>query len=294
MERAVRGRQRGAPALPADAATLWDAHAHVIGDPDRYPLWPGRRYDPPTAPLPEYLDLLDRLGVHRGVLVQPSVYGFDNRCMLDALDEAGGRLVGVAVPAPDSRPRDLEALHRAKVRAVRCNPLSGPGGLDVDTVLGWRPVLRELGWHVEVHLAMAEVHDLRTWLARFEVPVVIDHMGRPAPGRTDPDRPENQRLVQAVRDGACRVKLSAPYRYSSDPPPWLDVAPLARAFLESNAAACLWATDWPHTDTPTPVGPRDLMAALDEWCPDAAARRSLMARAGELFPGPQPGERAAR
>lgn len=261
--------------------TLWDGHAHVIGDRSRYPLASGRGYEPPAAPLEDYLALLDRIGLDRGVLVQPSVYGYDNRCMLDALDRADGRLVGVAVPAPDTAPAELEALHRRGVRGVRCNLLN-PGGLEPEAVIAWEPALRELGWHVAVQLAVDEIADLGSWLGRFTVPVVIDHMGRPAPGRTDPGADPVGRLVDAVRAGDCFVKLSAPYRLSAAAPPWRDVTRLARALLDANPAACLWATDWPHTDTRPPVRTAGVLEALEEWC-DAGERRSLLAGAGGLL-----------
>jgi predicted TIM-barrel fold metal-dependent hydrolase len=119
--------------LPAGA---WDCHAHIIGDRARYPLAPARSYDPPRAQLGDYLDLLDRCGIERGFLVQPSVYGFDNSCMLDALDRGGGRLLGIAVPAPATTHAQLEALHRRGVRGVRCNLLNA-GGLDIATALQW-------------------------------------------------------------------------------------------------------------------------------------------------------------
>ena len=257
--------------LPAGA---WDCHAHVIGDPARFPLSPGRSYEPPRAPLDDYLATLDRLGIERGFLVQPSVYGFDNRCMLAALERADGRLLGVAVPAPDTEHRELEALHRQGVRAVRCNLLN-PGGLDIATALLWQPALRALGWHIVLHIAVQEVVDARALVARFDVPVVIDHMGRPAPGRTDPSAPGLQTLVDLVREGACYVKLSAPYRMSSASPPWRDVAPLARALVDARVDACLWGSDWPHTDTDEPVRTDDLLDALDSWCPDSNVLRRI-------------------
>ncbi|HZD03908.1 MAG TPA: amidohydrolase family protein, partial [Longimicrobiales bacterium] len=129
----------------------WDCHAHVIGPREGYPLATGHDYDPAEATLEAYLALLDRHGLARGVLVQPSVYGFDNRCLLDALDRAEGRLVGVAVPPPDAIPGDLEAMHRRGVRGVRLNLLNS-GGLGPEDVLRWRPTLRELGWHVGLHV----------------------------------------------------------------------------------------------------------------------------------------------
>lgn len=259
------------------AGGAWDCHAHVIGDPARYPLSPGRSYDPPPAPLEEYLALLDRRGIARGVLVQPSVYGFDNACMLDALDRAEGRLLGVAVPAPDASARDLETMHRRGVRGVRCNLLN-PGGLDPDVVVGWQPALREMGWHVALHIAVDGIADLRAFVERFGLPVVIDHMGRPEPGR-----PHVDRLIECVRDGVCFVKLSAPYRISAQPPPWRDVTRIARALLAANAGACVWASDWPHTQMEAGVREDDLFAALEEWCPESRTRRIMMEEAPRVL-----------
>ncbi len=260
----------------------WDCHAHVLGEPGRYPLASGRSYEPPLATLEEYLALLDDFGIARGVLVQPSVYGFDNRCLLDALDRADGRLVGVAVPSPDAGRADLEAMHDRGVRAVRCNRIN-PGGLPPEVAVGWAPLLRDLGWHVELHVDLAPLADLAAFVEGFGVPVVLDHMGRPATAR--PEEPLARRLLGLVRDGACYVKLSAAYRLTRAPAPWSDVAPLARAFLAAAPAACLWATDWPHVDTPSPVAPNDLTAALDAWCPEPVVRRTLMVETPELLYG---------
>ena len=163
-------------------AAAWDAHAHVIGDPDLFPFSPGRSYTPPPAPLSAYLAMLDRHGLAHGVLVQPSVYGVDNGCLLDALDRAGGRLFGVVVPPADACARDLEAMHRRGVRGVRCN-LINPGGLSPETVVAWAPVLRALGWHVELHVAVEALANLRAFVGQFGVPV--------PPG---PDVPANTHL----------------------------------------------------------------------------------------------------
>jgi len=256
-------------------AGAWDCHAHVLGDRAEYPLAPGRGYDPPVAPLNAYLELLDDLGLARGVLVQPSVYGFDNRCMLDALDRAEGRLVGVAVPSPDTTPRDLEAMHRRGVRAVRCNQIN-PGGLDPETVVSWAPVLLELGWHVEIHLDLEPIADLGAFARSFGVPVVFDHMGRPTPDRLDPNGPVLSHLVRLAREQACVVKLSAPYRLTASPAPWSAVDTLARTLLDAAPASCVWATDWPHVDTAQPVRPEELAATLDAWCPQPDVCRTVL------------------
>ncbi len=262
----------------------WDCHAHVIEDEQRYPLSPGRTYQPPAAPLKSYLAMLDRNGIAHGVLVQPSVYSYDNSCMLDAMDRAEGRLFGVAVPAPDSLPKDLEAMHARGVRGVRCNLLN-PGGLTAEQVRQWQPVMRELGWHVAFHMACENVHDLRAYLKPFDLPVVIDHMGRPRRGGVLSSVPRLSVLIELVREGACFVKLSAPYRLSAALPPWRDVTPLARALLTANPARCLWASDWPHTDTPKLVTQKSLFEALDDWCPDARMRATVLTEAPRTLLG---------
>ncbi len=265
--------------------STWDCHAHVIGPGERFPLWEGREYDPPLATLEAYLALLDRHGLTHGVLVQPSVYGFDNRCMLDALDRAGGRLRGVAVPDPAAAPGDLERLHERGVRGVRCNVLNA-GGLAPDVVRRWAPVMRALGWHVELHLEVERVADLHAFVQAFGVPVVIDHMGRPRLDAAGAAAPSFGRLVEAVRDGACFVKLSAPYRFSNEPSPWADVTPLARALLEADPARCMWGSDRPHVFTEPPVDPVDAFGTLDAWCPDPALRRRVLSDTPQtLFAG---------
>ena len=263
--------------LPVPAGA-WDCHAHVFGDPGRYPPSPGADYDPPPAPLGAYLRMLDDHGLARGVLVQPSVYGFDNRCLLEALDRAEGRLLGVAVPAPDTLAGELEAMHRRGVRGVRCNLLNS-GGLAPEVAVDWQPVLASLGWHVALQVDVGRIADLRAYLERFSVPVVVDHMGRPRAWHADPAAPGPRQLIDLVGEGACFVKLSAPYRLSKAPPPWPDVTPLARALLDANPASCLWASDWPHSNAAPPVHIADLFEALDSWCPPGDARETLMVRA---------------
>jgi predicted TIM-barrel fold metal-dependent hydrolase len=108
-------------------------------------------------------------------------------------------------------------------------------------------------------------------------------MGRPEPGR-----PHADGLVECVRDGVCFVKLSAPYRISAEAPPWRDVTPLAHALLSANAGACVWASDWPHTQMAAGVSEDDLFAVLDEWCPEQRTKRIIMEEAPRALHGVAP------
>src|SRR4051812_24341414 len=98
-----------------------DCHAHVCGPQSRYPYAADRLYTPHDALLADYRAMLESLGMERGVLVQPSIYGTDNRAMLDALALDPQRLRGVAVVPFDVPASEIEALHARGVRGVRCN-----------------------------------------------------------------------------------------------------------------------------------------------------------------------------
>src|SRR3954453_8458132 len=65
-----------------------DCHVHVF-DPARFPYVAKRVYTPPPASVEELLDLQKALRMDRVVVVQPSVYGADNACTLDAVHRLG-------------------------------------------------------------------------------------------------------------------------------------------------------------------------------------------------------------
>src|SRR2546429_4540692 len=100
-----------------------DTHFHVFGPDGRYPYnQADLRYAPPVAPLEDFLALAKKLGIERFVFVQPSAYGRDNRCMLEAMREVGTQncrgIADIEENAPDA---ELERLHGAGVRGVRIN-----------------------------------------------------------------------------------------------------------------------------------------------------------------------------
>ena len=71
-----------------------DCHIHAYDA--AYPLAPTATFKPPHAPWSDYLPVLQALGLSRGVVVQPTGYGFDNRCTQAAVAALAGRARGVA------------------------------------------------------------------------------------------------------------------------------------------------------------------------------------------------------
>ena len=106
-----------------------DSHVHIIGPPDKYPMVPYRAYTPPQATVAQLRAMRSRIGISRNVIVQPSFYGFDNSCMLDAMAELGESARGIAVVAPNTPPQTLRELDAKGVRGVRIN-LESAGNRD--------------------------------------------------------------------------------------------------------------------------------------------------------------------
>src|ERR1700716_1261149 len=71
-----------------------DCHVHVF-DPAQFPYASERVYTPPEASAAGLRDLQTALRFDRVVIVQPSVYGTDNSCPLDAMRRLGARARGV-------------------------------------------------------------------------------------------------------------------------------------------------------------------------------------------------------
>lgn len=253
-------------ALPAGAC---DCHCHVIGAPGAGELSPDRGYTPPEAALPAYLNMARVLKLARCVLVQPSVYGTDNRVMLDALDQLGDAARGVVVVDPQVTDEELRALHDRNVRGIRINTAC-PGGLRLEDAKRLAPRIAPLGWHLQLFCGLADIRGNAEWLGGLDVPIVIDHFGFPA----NSDEAATLRALRTEYD--FWFKLSAPYRISAAPHPY-DVAAYLDALLQRGTERLLWGTDWPHTDLSAHMpDDGDLCDLLADWLPDAAQRQVVL------------------
>ena len=256
-----------------------DVHAHVCGPNDRYPLIAARLYTPPEASPDDFRHMLDALGVTRGVLVQPSVYGTDNRAMLDGLARDPKRLRGVAVVPFDVPVAEIERLHAAGVRGVRCNIVDlkdNKGQLPLDQLRALAQRIKPFGWHVEFLMHVNEFPNLDQQLADFPVDVVFGHLGY-VPTTEGLGTPGFAALLRLMRDGRAWVKLTAPYRLTLSEMPYPDTSVFAQALVDAAPDQLLWGSDWPHVLIKTAM-PNDgaLFNLFSEWGPDAAQRQRIL------------------
>src|SRR5438105_15948121 len=114
--------------VPPDAC---DCHMHAYED--RFPILPTAPFKPPHAPASAYRAMQKRLGLQRVVVVQPTAYGFDNACTLQAMSQLSPGARGIAVVPPELSDAQLNALTQAGIRGVRYMMIVGG-------VLGWDTV----------------------------------------------------------------------------------------------------------------------------------------------------------
>jgi predicted TIM-barrel fold metal-dependent hydrolase len=221
----------------------WDCHVHVF-DADR-PMR-GGHYQPVHRPLVDIEATAAALGVHHLVLVQPSVYGSDNRLLLQALAATPGRHRGVVVLADDVSDAELDAMHTAGVRGARLNlvsPVGEPAAVErrFDTLA---PRLRARGWHLQWYAPAQQLPLVASLHAGTGLTCVIDHLGGLQAHAAAQD-PAWAALDRLARDGSW-IKLSGWYRLGASAPYdtlFDNVRRVARLF----ARRMVWGSDWPHT-----------------------------------------------
>lgn len=239
-----------------------------------FPLAEERTYAPPEASGERYLSMLDTLGCERGVLVQASAHGLDNRAMLHAIAKAPDRLRGVAVADAGTDYETLQHLYRSGVRGLRLARLLNPDGsprykntVDVSALDQLLPHMRKTGLHAQLWTTLDQLEGLEPVIRTAGIPFVLDHMGRSGP-KIGLNSPEFDRLCRLVADGHLWVKLT-PYRPSLAYPNYDDMRPYHERLLKANPDRMLWGSDWPHInmekDVPDAGHLVDLLVA---WTPN--------------------------
>jgi predicted TIM-barrel fold metal-dependent hydrolase len=268
-----------------------DCHTHVFGAARRFPFTGERVYTPEPASIEEMRMLHRALRMDRVVVVQPSVYGTDNACTLDAVRQLGARARAVVVVDDKAAGALLDQMHRAGARGIRIN-LATAGQTDPAAARRQlQAAARQLegrGWHIQMYTGMAVIDAIRDQVAASPAPVVFDHFGG-AQAALGIAQPGFDALLALVKSGKAYVKISGAYRSSTATPDYADIAPLAKALIAANPQRILWGSDWPHPDSSLvagrkatdiapllPVDDGRVLNQLAAWAPDAAQRKIIL------------------
>ena len=239
-----------------------DCHLHIIDGPSVQIS--ERSYTSPEAPLAAYRKVQAALGLDRAVIVQPSIFGTDNRTTLGSLPEDGSMRAVVVVDA-DLKADHLLALANRGAVGVRVNRLFSSNARTED-LTGLTRLLADCGMHLQMLTDVSLMPDLAAFVASLPVPVVFDHLGH-VPVEKGINDPGFQTLLKLLETGKVWVKLSGAYRITtSSNADYGDVDPMARALVAANPHRLVWGSDWPHPAFRGPMpNDGDLLDGLFDW-----------------------------
>jgi D-galactarolactone isomerase len=284
-EQAVPNSTGSAPPRLDVPTAACDCHHHIYDA--RFPASPHWHQGfPPGATVADYRLLQRRLGTTRSVVVQPSTYGIDNQCLVDALGQLGPASRGVAVVDTDVKDTELRTLTDAGVRAIRVNFVSPQtwGATTPEMLISLATRVSAFGWHVQILMTGDQIVAHERVIRSLPTKVVIDHLGRiPQPdGIRHPGFSAVRRMLDS---GQTWVKVTEPYEDSKLGPPYTDSSEVARAYVQAAPERVLWGTDWPHpTQRDTKPDDALLIDLLAEWASDGGTRqRILVDNPAELF-----------
>ena len=255
-----------------------DSQFHVFGAPERYPVRAGAAYEMPSATIERALALHSTLGIERGVIVQATTYGADHQVVLDGLAAAGPNYRGCAnaVVLTERDDAYIARLHEAGIRGARFTRQGLGISIAGDALERSLAKVRELGWYVKFQPEVNGIADTYDTLSRLDLPVIIDHMGRPDASGGLAER--NVLVVlELLKRGTFWVMLSLSEKISKTGPPWDDVMPIAQAYIDAAPDRCIWGSDWPHPlSTKQPPNEGELVELLYRIAPDPAMRETIL------------------
>jgi D-galactarolactone isomerase len=250
-----------------------DTHIHVYDS--RYRTSPAAVLRPPDASLDEYRAVQAAIGLERVVFVQPTTYGLDNRCQLDAAATLGDAARSIVMVDDTTSDDELARLTALGARGARFHMLPG-GALPWEIMHTVAERIADHGWHIQLQMNGRELPDRLDSLMKLPTSLTIDHVGRYMPP-VEPDDPAFVALLTLLDTGRCWVKLSAPYESTHDGAPhYPTVTTLAHRLIAHAPNRMLWATNWPHPGQADPLTPAQLADLRDAWLPTESLRRQAL------------------
>ncbi|KAF9761855.1 hypothetical protein IL306_003663 [Fusarium sp. DS 682] len=247
--------------MPADS---WDSHLHIL-DPVRFPPLPGS-YEFGTYTAWDATIEETRIGCSHMVLIQPSVYGYNNTLLTDTLKAFGPkRALGVVVfDVANTSTAQLQEWNDLGVRGVRLNFQSSgdtPPAKELrDMLQKYADAIRPFSWVLQLYVPMKDIPNIEPIIPNLGVKVVFDHLGHPEipkPHTSGTGRPQVlnpqaltgfDAMLRLLQGGNTWVKVSGVYRLSRvSGPLYTDVDPIIRELFRVSPSRLVYASDWPHT-----------------------------------------------
>jgi len=275
----------GKPKLAAPPDTT-DCHHHIYDS--KYPADPKATLRPGDATIDDYRALMARIGIVRHVIVQPSTYGTDNSCTLDALAAFGPEARAVAVVDTTVTDAELKRMDGLGVRGIRFN-LAQAGATTPEMIEPLSKRVNDLGWHIQINATAEKITAIMPILERVPSPIVFDHLAH-VPEPDGVSNPYFAKILALLDKGKTWVKLSGAYADSKlGPPDYPDSSELARAYVKAAPDRLVWGSDWPHpSERETKPDDAALFDLLLDWAPGEAIRnRILVENAAVLYGFPK-------
>jgi D-galactarolactone isomerase len=253
-----------------------DCHHHIY-DPARFPYDPNAGLKPGPAIVADYRMLQKRLGTTRDVIVQPSTYAVDNRCLVDSLKQFGKSARGVAVVNTSVTDAELKELNAAGVRGIRFNLAQG-GGTTWEMIDPLVKRIMPMGWHIQIQAAGLEILAHKEILNRVPCQIVFDHLAHVP----EPDGVKSQvfaMISEMLQKGKAWVKLSEfDYESKVGPPTYADSLAVASGYVKEAPERLVWGSDWPHPLFKDNEKPDDalLLDLLAKVAPSPATRHLIL------------------
>jgi predicted TIM-barrel fold metal-dependent hydrolase len=255
-----------------------DTHLHCWElSSEKYPWNPLASVAPTYAwTVERELDVMDQYGIDKGLLVQPSMYRWDNRYNLfNGLQKYPDRfrMIGLVDPQAKNVEMVVRELAGEGVSGVRLAPMMRrdiPWYNDPKADRVWS-CCGELG--LTLLVIPEQVAGARAAIARFpENKIIVDHLARPD-AATDPRQLED--LLTLAEFKNVFVKASALSFMSKEPYPHMDIlAYLRRLFQAFGADRLMWGTDTPMSTKPETIPSQ--LKLIELGLPEASPKEIAM------------------
>lgn len=165
-------------------------------------------------------------------------------------------------------------LHDGGVCGARFNFVKHLGGSpDMDLFNRTVDRIREMSWHILLHVDAPDIIPLSDMIKALPLPFVIDHMGR-VPGKDGGDQPPLKALLELAKRENGWIKVCGAERISF--PPYAEAVPIAQAIIAVAPDRVPWGTDFPHTNPTHEADEADLVDLVPQFTADPVQQHKLL------------------